>query len=115
MNTRDDTALYTAAAVLGVALIGAFTWLGLRVGEDFLIPAIVALAIGGTVVLRGPVGRALARRLEDGAAASMPPEALAELEDLRIRVAELEERVDFSERLLAQQREPDRIAGGGGP
>ena len=34
---------------------------------------------------------------------------LAELETLHARVAELEERVDFSERLLAQQREPAQI------
>ena len=32
-----------------------------------------------------------------------------ELHELRTRMAELEERVDFSERLLAQQREPAQI------
>jgi hypothetical protein len=32
-----------------------------------------------------------------------------ELHDLRIRLAELEERVDFSERMLAQSREPEAL------
>jgi len=34
---------------------------------------------------------------------------VAELEQLHTRVAELEERVDFSERLLADQRQPAQI------
>jgi hypothetical protein len=34
-----------------------------------------------------------------------------ELHELRTRVAELEERLDFTERLLAQQREPERLPG----
>jgi len=34
---------------------------------------------------------------------------LAELDELKRRVAELEERVDFTERLLARQREGDKI------
>ncbi len=44
-----------------------------------------------------------------------PPETedmqarLAELDELKRRVAELEERVDFTERLLARQREGERL------
>lgn len=34
---------------------------------------------------------------------------LAELEELKHRVGELEERVDFTERLLARQREGERL------
>jgi tetrahydromethanopterin S-methyltransferase subunit G len=34
---------------------------------------------------------------------------LAEVDALHGRVAELEERLDFTERLLAQSREPDRL------
>jgi hypothetical protein len=34
---------------------------------------------------------------------------LAELEELKHRVGELEERVDFAERLLAQHREGERL------
>jgi hypothetical protein len=38
-------------------------------------------------------------------------ERLAELEALQQRVAELEERVDFSERMLASRNEPARLEG----
>jgi len=34
---------------------------------------------------------------------------LGEVEDLRGRLAEMEERLDFAERMLAQSREPDRL------
>lgn len=34
---------------------------------------------------------------------------LAELDEMKHRLAELEERADFTERLLAQQREPERL------
>lgn len=48
-----------------------------------------------------PVAKALARRVEAGTAPrdEVPTD---ELEELRHRVAELEERLDFSERLLAR-------------
>ena len=36
-----------------------------------------------------------------------------ELHELRGRMAELEERLDFTERLLAQQREPEQLPRGG--
>jgi Tfp pilus assembly protein PilO len=38
---------------------------------------------------------------------------VAELEGVPERMSELEERVDFSERLLARQREPGQLGGGG--
>jgi Tfp pilus assembly protein PilO len=37
------------------------------------------------------------------------PARLAELDELKRRVGELEERVDFAERLLARQREQERL------
>jgi len=68
------------------------------------------------VLVLWPLIRAVARRIEAGAAVA---EARSELEGLRERVrlleesqprlGELEERLDFAERLLAQQREPDRL------
>ncbi len=58
-----------------------------------------------------PVAKALARRVEAGTA---PRDDLpaAELAELRQRVAELEERVDFTERMLARQQEPERLGKG---
>ena len=37
-------------------------------------------------------------------------ELRADLDDAHRRIAGLEERVDFAERMLAKQREPDRLA-----
>jgi hypothetical protein len=34
----------------------------------------------------------------------------AEVEELRHRLGEFEERLDFTERLLARERQPDRVA-----
>ncbi|HEX3234585.1 MAG TPA: hypothetical protein VHR41_10345 [Gemmatimonadales bacterium] len=77
--------------------------------EQFLIT--LSAIIGTIVVLRGPIGRALAARIE-GQRPLAPAEA-QELEELRTRVlsleeargqlAELQERQDFTERLLARQ------------
>ena len=37
------------------------------------------------------------------------PQVLAELDDLRSQLSELHERVDFTERLLAERREPEQL------
>ena len=84
-------------------------------GQDFAIPAILMLGIGGTIILRGPVGRALARRIEGQASEPVDLEpVLHELDEIRTRMAELEERQDFTERLLAREREqvPERLPPG---
>jgi hypothetical protein len=79
--------------------------------EQFLVT--MAAIIGTVVALRGPIGRALAARIEGRRAPDH--ETQMELEDLRARVAALEEghaqladlqeRVEFAERLLAAERE----------
>jgi Tfp pilus assembly protein PilO len=69
-----------------------------------------------TIVL-WPIARALARRLEGKGDLSPALQGeleqlhhrLADLDVLQARVAELEERLDFTERMLAQTREPDRL------
>ena len=83
-------------------------------GWDAVLLLLGAAAL--LVVVLWPLIRAVARRIEAGGAAA---EAQPDLEGLRERVrlleesqprlAELEERLDFAERLLAQQREPDRL------
>jgi hypothetical protein len=59
-----------------------------------------------SVVLRGPLGKALALRITNAATgpAELPVEVLEEMDDMRHRMVELEERLDFTERLLAQTR-----------
>ncbi len=79
--------------------------LAVKLGIAYAIPTTIVAAIAAGVALRGPLGQALARVLH-GESVDLPPEqVLGELDDLRTRLAELEERADFSERLLAAQRE----------
>lgn len=94
--------------VLAVVALGVHMVLGITVGEAYAIPSTVVGAVAAAIILRGPVGQALARRLHgEASGGELPPETvLGELDDLRSRLLELEERMDFSERLLAQGREP---------
>jgi hypothetical protein len=77
--------------------------------------AITFIFGGGTLFLLSlsPVGKALAERIRGHGAQPAPdPELLAEVDALRADVAELHERMDFAERLLAQRPEPGKIGAG---
>jgi hypothetical protein len=76
--------------------------------------AITLIFGGGTLFLLSlsPVGRALAERIRGRAAPAQDPELLAEVDALRHEVAELHERVDFAERLLAQRQEQGKVGAG---
>jgi hypothetical protein len=72
------------------------------------------------VVAYSPIGRAIANAIQKKSGVILPPEvrdALLEqadrLEGLQRQVAELAERQDFAERLLARAREKELTAGGG--
>lgn len=80
--------------------------------EDIL--AIILLFGGGTVAMLAfsPVGKAIAERIRGGGQSAPDPEVLNELEHLRQDVTELQERLDFAERLLAQHRDPARLEPG---
>ena len=71
--------------------------------------------VGGFVLLY-PVVRALAERLRPRPEAgkdelqALRDDVVQELQQMRREVAELGERMDFTERLLAKQREADRLA-----
>ena len=72
----------------------------------------VVLSVPTIFILRGPIGRALADRIagRTGAPEKEQLERLdREVEDLRAELGEVHERLDFAERLLAQQREADRL------
>ena len=86
-------------------------------GEALAVITMV-LTIGGTIVLRGPLGKALADRIagrhltarrEDAGLAELLERTTAEVDELRHRLGELEERQDFTERALATQRAPGRL------
>ncbi len=86
-------------------------------GELAMFLAIGAAAVG---LLFGPIGSAIGRRLggrsEPGDAQAEIEEVRArvtdEVDDLRSRLAEVEERLDFAERLLAQGGQVDQLPGG---
>lgn len=81
------------------------------------ILAIIFLFGGGTVaaISFSPVGRALAERIRGHRAPTGPdPEVLGELDQLRQELTEVQERLDFAERLLAQRREAGQLPAGQG-
>ena len=87
---------------------GGFAQPGL-VTEEVLFAIVVICILIGAVFILGPIARAYARRLErHGVDPSMQEELHAlrdrvgEVDQLRERMMELEERVDFAERLLAR-------------
>ncbi|MEZ0334933.1 MAG: hypothetical protein ACAI18_13060 [Gemmatimonadales bacterium] len=77
------------------------------------IVMIVALSLLAATVILWPVMRALARRLDGKSAADPALRAevenlrhrLTEMDTLQLRVSELEERLDFAERLLTRGQE----------
>ena len=81
-----------------------------------MVMMFLVVMTAATIIL-WPIVRALARRLEGrgGVDASLRADVeqlqhrLGEVDGLQGRIAELEERLDFTERLLAQSREPDRL------
>jgi hypothetical protein len=76
------------------------------------ILAITFIFGGGTLFLLSvsPVGKALAERIRNHGGRPAPdPELMAEVDALRADVAELHERMDVAERLLAQRQEPGKI------
>jgi len=83
------------------------------------ILAITFIFGGGSIFLLAisPVGKAIADRIRHGAqplgAGGTEPEVLNELEQLRADVGELQERVDFAERLLAQKQAAGELKEGG--
>jgi hypothetical protein len=73
--------------IFGVSILGVFV-----------------LVWAGSFILAGPIGKAIAERIAgrraDPALAADLDACLVEVDALRTRVLELEERVDFAERIL---------------
>lgn len=95
---------------LGFSLLGLV--FGLAVATRIMgPPAIIAWGaafVALTMIANGPMGKAIARRIS-GEIPEPPPQGelsesvYAELDELRARMLEMEERQDFSERLLASR------------
>jgi hypothetical protein len=84
-------------------------------GEEFIM-AMTLIGSGVSLVffVAVPVRKAIIRKIE-GPPAEPDPQVLEAVDVLRDRVGELEERLDFAERLLAQQRDPAQLPRGGAP
>ena len=70
----------------------------------------VSVIFGIMRAMKGSIGQALARRLSGKLEV---PDQDGEIAELRSRLAELEERVDFTERVLLQQQERTQLPAGG--
>lgn len=92
---------------------------------DPIVLETVVLPLAGmalVVTLGLPVVRAVVRRIEQKGGGASEPRLRLEMDELRAqvegvaelrdRVLELEERVDFTERMLARERSPGRLPAG---
>ncbi len=82
-----------------------------------VVMVVVAIATAAVIILRGPLGKAMARRLEGGTAAGEDLKhrledmeaRLMQAELVQNRMEDLEERVDFTERVLAREKPKAQI------
>ena len=82
---------------------------------DAIAPMVVLVTmfvtVGTTVILRGPLGKAIADRVAGRVDRGSPEvgvqELRQEIEELKIGLAEVQERLDFTERVLARGRAPE--------
>jgi hypothetical protein len=90
------------------------------VGPEIFVPGV--LFGGGALVgiSYSPIGRAIARRIGGGKDEASEGQALAEVDALREELqavrgelGDVQERLDFAERLLAQVREKGQLGAGG--
>lgn len=84
------------------------------------LAAFIALGAIGVAVLVGPIGAALATWIESKSG-KLPSGKIStgefdlqaqQVDQLSQRVNELEERLEFAERMIAQQRDPERLGRG---
>ena len=79
----------------------------------FLILISLFVSLAAVAIFRGPLGKALGERI---AGRQLDSDSLAEadalhadVDELRFRLSEVEERLDFTERLLARQGNQDQL------
>jgi hypothetical protein len=84
-----------------------------------VVMTVISISVAAVIILRGPVGRALGKRLEgNNAPDSDLVQRVEELETRLLvaeqaegRLAEVEERLDFAERLLAGEKKAAQVQG----
>jgi hypothetical protein len=111
MSRREGGSHMTSTlGMIGLAGVIGYVVLAAKLGIAFAIPVGVVGFVASIIIFKGPLGQAIITALGGGPPADdTTGQLLAEVDELRGRVQELEERVDFSERLLAQQSKvPER-------
>ncbi|HEY4321134.1 MAG TPA: hypothetical protein VGM77_08120 [Gemmatimonadales bacterium] len=109
---RGKESIGTVAFGVGLGLAGVFFSLALvsRVLGAASIPIWVVTIFGATGMMYSPLGKAIAARVHQKDTApetsELADQLYTELDDMRARVAELEERVDFSERVMSGRDVP---------
>lgn len=75
------------------------------------IPIVAILTFGAVMLGRGPIGHALARAISgrSGETELEVVELRQQLDQLRLEMGDMQERIDFAERLLAQPRDANRL------
>lgn len=117
MRSRFGMVIGMFLMLMLVMMAGLFLVYVFEEGDSFEYVLMGMLALGGLswIAFRGPIGRAIASLLEGGSndADSVTSARLAEVEgrlqEITLemqRFMEIEERLDFTERLLAQSAEP---------
>lgn len=88
---------------------------------EVFIPITFFVMIGLVFISRGEIGKAIAHAIrvnatdEDEGGTPLREELAElrrELEQVRLELAETHERLDFTERMLAQGRPPEKLPGG---
>lgn len=80
--------------------------------SPFDMVVLIVFAAGLTRIFTGPLGAAIGDRIR-GRSEPVPDARLeGEMDALRGRLAEVEERLDFAERLLASRDHQDQLPGG---
>ncbi len=84
-------------------------------GPEVLIPISFFVMVGLVFIARSEIGKAIAHAIrvnagnaDEGLEAEVQ-ELRVGLEDVRHQLAETQERLDFTERLLARQRVPEQL------
>jgi hypothetical protein len=108
----EDNKEWITGAFIGIGLAGLGFFGALAAASATLGPIAVpiwALAVGlVAVTVKSPIAKAFADRLSGRhgpEVVEVPQELYSELDELRARVLELEERQDFAERLLTDRSE----------
>lgn len=109
------------AVVLGAVLAGMGMVFGAPAHLDEPVRLLLGLGFAGafTVVLRGPIGSAIADQIRGGTTSNFEGRLLAQLDDLtaelqavRDELTGLHERMDFTERVLTRGADPRPLGPG---